>query len=491
MRTKHIWWIGCAAWLVWGTAVAQQQTGEQEQPVPTQQTSPATQAAAAEPAAATEAAATKPAATTAPAASPEPAATGTTRQWTLQECLDYALENNIQLRQNRNDYLSGVEDTKEARAALLPSLTASTTQAYTNYPSSNVSDNDSYTGTYGVNADLVLYQGGMLRTTVRRQQLQNRIDALTVEEAENDIRLALVEAYMQALYASEAVEIAVSTAEVSRAQRDRAREMWRTGSISKVDFAQIESQYVSDEYQVVVARTTLDNYKLQLKQLLELDITDEMELAAPAAGEDKVVTALPQKTEIYATALDVMPEIRRGDLSIEAAELEVRQARAGFLPSVSLTAGIGTGHMSGGAFESGSQVWNRFNENVGLSLNIPIFSNRRNRTVVNKARISVSNSRLERLNLEKTLLREVETAYLDAVSAQSQYTAAVEKRRYAQESYDLTDEQFRVGMKNTVELITAQNELASARLEVLQAKYVALLNMALLDIYQGRPVTTI
>ena len=413
--------------------------------------------------------------------------------WTLQECLDYALENNIQLRQNRNDYLSGVEDTKEARAALLPSLTASTTQAYTNYPSSNVSDNDSYTGTYGVNADLVLYQGGMLRlrTTVRRQQLQNRIDALTVEEAENDIRLTLVEAYMQALYASEAVEIAVSTAEVSRAQRDRAREMWRTGSISKVDFAQIESQYVSDEYQVVVARTTLDNYKLQLKQLLELDITDEMELAAPAAGEDKVVTALPQKTEIYATALDVMPEIRRGDLSIEAAELEVRQARAGFLPSVSLTAGIGTGHMSGGAFESGSQIWNRFNENVGLSLNIPIFSNRRNRTAVNKARISVSNSRLERLNLEKTLLREVETAYLDAVSAQSQYTAAVEKRRYAQESYDLTDEQFRVGMKNTVELITAQNELSSARLEVLQAKYVALLNMALLDIYQGRPVTTI
>ena len=278
--------------------------------------------------------------------------------WTLQECLDYALENNIQLRQNRNDYLSGVEDTKQAKAALLPSLTASTTQAYTNYPSSNVSDNDSYTGTYGVNADLVLYQGGKLRTTVRRQQLQNRIDALTVEEAENDIRLALVEAYMQALYASEAVEIAVSTAEVSRAQRDRAREMWRTGSISKVDFAQIESQYVSDEYQVVVARTTLDNYKLQLKQLLELDITDEMELAAPAAGEDKVVTALPQKTEIYATALDVMPEIRRGDLSIEAAELEVRQARAGFLPSVSLTAGIGTGHMSGGAFESGSQVWN-------------------------------------------------------------------------------------------------------------------------------------
>ena len=181
-----------------------------------------------------------------------------------------------------------------------------------------------------------------------------------------------------------------------------------------------------------------------------------------------------------------MPEIKRGELGVESAELGIKQARAGFFPSVSLSAGIGTGHMSGGGFESGSQVWNRFNENIGLSVSIPIFSNRKNRTAVNKARIAVSNSYLERQNLEKQLLREVESAYLDAVSAQSQYTAAREKQRYAQQSYDLTDEQFRVGMKNTVELITAQNELTAARQELLQAKYMALLGIELLDIYQGK-----
>ena len=181
-----------------------------------------------------------------------------------------------------------------------------------------------------------------------------------------------------------------------------------------------------------------------------------------------------------------MPEIKRGELAVESAELGIRQARAGFFPSVSLSAGIGTGPMSGGSFESGSQVWNRFNENVGLSVSIPIFSNRKNRTAVNKARIAVSNSLLERQSLEKELLREVESAYLDAVSAQSQYVAACEKQRYAQQSCDLTDEQFRVGMKNTVELITAQNELTAARQEVLQAKYMALLNIELLDIYQGK-----
>lgn len=414
------------------------------------------------------------------------AAQNSLKVWTLGECLDYALENNIQLRQSRNDYLSGIEDTEEAKAALFPSLTASVTQGFTNYPSSNATDRNSYTGTYGLNAGMTLYEGGKLRTAVKRQQVQNRIDALSVEESANDIRIAIVQAYMQCLYAAEAVTVNRSTADASKARRDRAEAMWQAGSISKVDFAQLESQYVSDEYQVVAASASLDNYKLQLKQLLELDITEEMNLAAPAIQESEVLSALPAKAEIYATALDAMPEIKRGELAVESAELGIRQARAGFFPSVSLSAGIGTGHMSGGSFESGSQVWNRFNENVGLSVSIPIFSNRKNRTAVNKARIAVSNSLLERQSLEKELLREVESAYLDAVSAQSQYTAAREKQRYAQQSYDLTDEQFRVGMKNTVELITAQNELTAARQEVLQAKYMALLNIELLDIYQGK-----
>ena len=414
------------------------------------------------------------------------AAQDSLKVWTLGECLDYALENNIQLRQSRNDYLSGIEDTGEAKAALFPSLTASVTQGFTNYPSSNATDRNSYTGTYGLNAGMMLYEGGKLRTAVKRQQVQNRIDALSVEESANDIRIAIVQAYMQCLYAAEAVTVNRSTADASKARRDRAEAMWQAGSISKVDFAQLESQYASDEYQVVVASASLDNYKLQLKQLLELDITEEMNLAAPAIQESEVLSALPAKAEIYATALDAMPEIKRGELAVESAELGIRQARAGFFPSVSLSAGIGTGHMSGGSFESGSQVWNRFNENVGLSVSIPIFSNRKNRTAVNKARIAVSNSLLERQSLEKELLREVESAYLDAVSAQSQYTAAREKQRYAQQSYDLTDEQFRVGMKNTVELITAQNELTAARQELLQAKYMALLGIELLDIYQGK-----
>lgn len=407
------------------------------------------------------------------------------KTWTLQECLDYAYQNNIQVRQSRNNQLSGIEDTKQAKAALFPSLVASTTQSYTNYPSSEVTDNNSYTGTYGITAGMTIFEGGKLRTEVKRQKVQNQMDALSVEESVNDIRIAIVQAYMQCLYAADAVRINRSTAEASKAQRDRAEEMLRAGSISRVDFAQLQSQYSSDEYQVVVASSTLDNYKLQLKQLLELDIMEEMNPAVPGVKEENVLKALPSKDEVYATALKVMPQIRRGELGVEAAKLEEKSARAGFYPSISLSASIGTGHMSNNDFESGSQIWNRFNENVGLTLSIPIFSNRKNRTAVNKAKIAVDNSYLEWTSLQKELLRDVESAYLDAVSAQAQYLSAREKEKYARESYELTSEQFRVGVKNTVELITAQNEYSAAQQQVLQAKYLTLLSIELLNIYQG------
>ena len=413
------------------------------------------------------------------------------KTWTLQECLDYAYQNNIQVRQSRNNQLSGIEDTKQAKAALFPSLVASTTQSYTNYPSSEVTDNNSYTGTYGITAGMTIFEGGKLRTEVKRQKVQNQMDALSVEESVNDIRIAIVQAYMQCLYAADAVRINRSTAEASKAQRDRAEEMLRTGSISRVDFAQLQSQYSSDEYQRVVAGSTLDNYKLQLKQLLELDIMEEMNPAVPGVKEENVLKALPPKNEVYETALKVMPQIRRGELGIEAAKLEEKSARAGFFPSISLSASVGTGHMSNNDFESGSQIWNRFNENVGLTLNIPIFSNRKNRTAVNKAKIALNDSYLEWTSLQKELLRNVESAYLDAVSAQAQYLSAREKEKYARESYELTSEQFRVGVKNTVELITAQNEYSAAQQQVLQAKYLTLLSIELLNIYQGLPASDI
>jgi len=421
-----------------------------------------------------------------------------TRQWSLQDCIDYALENNISLQQSRNTRLSGLEDTKAAKAALFPSLSASVSQGLTNRPFSDsgsntvigsdvysTSNSSSYSGNYSLNASWTLFSGGNLITSLKQSRLQNSVDSLSVQKTANDVVISLVQAYMQCLYAAEAVKVGELTAESDKAQLDRAVQLKEVGQLSKVDVAQLESQYAGDLYQLTSARVSLDNYRLQLKQLLELGAGEEIALVEPADDESEVLKLLPPKEEVYDKALGTMPQIRKSELGVTAAELSVRQAQSAYSPTLMATASLGTTNVSGLGMSLGEQIEKNFSESVGLSLQIPIFQGRKARTAVNKARIAVDNSRLEELSACKTLLKEVEDIYLNAVSAQSKYTSAREQAKYAEQSYDLTAEQFNIGMKNTVELITAQNKLLNARVELLQAKYTALMNNTLLDIYQG------
>lgn len=411
------------------------------------------------------------------------------KQWTLRDCLDYALEHNIQVKKSKVARLSGQEDTELAKAQLFPSLSASVTQGFVNYPSSDVASNNSYSGNYSVNASWKLFDGNKRVNSIKQQQIQNQVEDLGVEQSEDDIRISLVQTYMQVLYATEALRINRNTVEVSEAQRDRAAELLKAGSISQVDYAQLESQLSSDKYQLVVAQTNLDNYKLQLKQLLELDITEDISVSVPEITSDDVLVPLSDKQDVYNLSLSVMPQVKSSELSIDMAELDIKKARAGYLPSLSLNAGIGTGHLSGTDYAFGSQVWNKFNESIGLTLSIPIFTNRENKTAVNKAKLAVTTSQLELLNTQKALLKTVEGIYLDATSSQTQYTSASENLSFVKQSYDLIQEQFFLGMKNTVELLTEKNSYLSALQQVLQSKYMAVMSIELLNIYQKKPIT--
>lgn len=409
-------------------------------------------------------------------------------RWTLRSCIDYALENNIQVKKSRVDELSGIEDTELAKAQLFPSLSASVTQGYVNYPSKNVTNHHNYSGNYSISANWTLFDGGQRIKTIKQNKLQNEVDQLTTEQTEDDIQIAIVQAYLQVMYAMESVRINENTVETAKAERDRASELYKAGSISAVDLAQLESQYSTDKYQLVVAQTSLDNYKLQLKQLLELDITQEINLDMPDIAEEYIMTPLPSKEMIYNTSLAVMPQIRSSELAIEVAELEKQKAKASYWPTLSISAGVETGHLSGTDYSFGDKIWNNFNENIGLTISIPIFVNRENKTAYNKAKLALTTSQLDLLDSQKDLLQTVEGIYLDAVSAQSQYLSAMEQLSYIEQSFQLTEEQFFLGMKNTLEMLTEKNNLLTARQEVLQAKYMAIMNIQLLNIYQKKPV---
>lgn len=410
-------------------------------------------------------------------------------RWTLYDCLDYALEQNIQVKKSKITQLSGQEDTKRAKALLFPSLSASVTQGFVNYPSNEALTNNSYSGNYSVNANWTLFDGGRRMNTIKQQKIQNEADGLYIEQSENDITISIVQTYLQVMYAEESVHINQNTVEVSEAQVERARKLLAAGSISSVDLAQMESQLSTDKYQLVVAQTNLDNYKLQLKQLLELDISEEMELVMPVLADDDIMEPLPDKQTIYNTSLSVMPEIKSSELAIDQADLEIKKARGGYLPTLSMNAGIGTGHLSGTDYAFGSQIWNQFNESVGLTVSIPIFSNRENKTAYNKARLALTNSQLDLLNSQKALLSTVEGIYLDATSSQNQYLSAMERLSYVSESYKLINAQFDLGMINTLELLTERNNYLNAQQELLQSKYMAVMSVQLLNIYQNQPIT--
>lgn len=422
------------------------------------------------------------------------------KTWTLNDCIRYALEQNIQLQQNRLSLEESKVDVKTAKAALFPSLSFSTGHNMTNRPyqetSSMVSGTEiisssnktSYTGSYGLNAQWTVWNGGQRLNTIKQQKLNRETAELTVNEQENTLQEEITKLYVQILYADESVRINEGTLELSKAQYERGKELLAAGDISKSELAQLESQVSNDNYQLVTAQTSLENYKLQLKQLLELDGDREFTLAIPELDETNVLSPLPAKTDIYNTALALRPEIQSSRLNIQSADLSISMAKAGYMPNVSLTAGIGTNHTTGSDFTFSEQVKRGWNNSIGLSVSLPIFSNRETKSAVEKAKIQRESRQLDLTNAQKELYRTIETMWLDASSAQQQFVAADAKLKSSQSSYELVNEQFKLGMKNTVELLTEKNNLMSAQQERVQAKYMAILNRVLLEFYAGNQI---
>ena len=422
------------------------------------------------------------------------------KQWTLRDCIDYALENNITIQRNRISAESAQEDVKTAKADFLPSLSGNISQRVVNRPNSargtiisgdNITTSESktsYNGSYGIDANWTVYNGSKRVNTLKQQQLNSRIAELTVDESENSIEENITQLYVQILYSAEAVKVNESTLEVSRKEFERGQELFNAGSIASSDLAQLEAQVSNDNYQLVTSQTTLQNYKLQLKQLLELDGDFEMDLFLPPLDDSSVLIPLPTKDDVYQTALNLRPEIESSKLNIEASDMNIKISRAGYIPSLSLSAGIGTTNANGNDFSFSEQVKQNWNNSIGLTLSIPIFDKRQTKSAVNKAKLQRQTSELDLMDNQKTLYKTIESLWLSANSAQQQYVAATQKLKSTQASYALVSEQFNLGMKNTVELLTEKNNLLSAQQETLQAKYTAILNAGLLRFYQGEQI---
>ena len=423
-----------------------------------------------------------------------------TKKWTLDDCIGHAMDKNIQLQQDRISLEETEEDIRNAKAALFPSLSFNTGQNIVNRPyqqnSATVSGTEiissnnktTYNGSYNLNAQWTLWNGNRRLNNLKQQKTNKEIAQLTVAETENMLKEQIAQLFIQILYADESIQINRGTLEVSKATYERAKELFQEGSISKADLAQLEAQVSNDQYQLVTAENSMRNYKLQLKQLLELDGSAEMELELPELGDEHVMELLPSQADVYQTALASRPEIQSGKLSVDNAKLNISYAKAGYMPTISLSASTSSMTNNSSQNNWAHQMKYGWNNMIGVSLSIPIYDQRQNKSAVRKARLQYNNTQLDLMNKEKELYSTIEGLYLDALNAQQQYAAAEAKVKSSQTSFDMVSEQFNLGMKNTVELLTEKNNLLSAKQERVQAKYMAILNRTLLDFYAGQEI---
>lgn len=418
------------------------------------------------------------------------------KTWTLKECLDYAAQNNISLKKASITRLSAHEDMLESKSALLPSLDASTSQSLilrpfpeeggatvaNGYVQSSV-DKLYYNGSYGINLNWTVWDGKRTRNQIRLNNLSEQQAVADSATMANSIHEQITMLYYQILYSKEAVEVTRQTLEASKVNENRGKVMVEVGKMSRADLAQLTAQRAQDEYNVVAAESNVRNFKRQLKELLEITDNEPFDIEAAGSLDGDALAEIPSMLSVYNSALSTRPEIRAQKIAIESGDVSLEIAKAQKMPTIGLVSSLSTNTTTMSNDGWGSQLKTNMSMAAGFTVSIPLLDNRKTKTAVNKAVLSRMSNELELKNLETQLSSNIENYWIQAVDCQSKYKAAKVNTQSQQESYDLLSEQFSLGLKNIVELMTGKNNLLSAKQNELESKYMAILNILMLKFY--------
>lgn len=409
-------------------------------------------------------------------------------EWDLKDCLDYAKENNIQINSLRLSALTSQQELLLSKAAILPNLYGSASQTINHGKSLNASTgafNSVFTpsGNYGFSSSWTLYQGGFLRQDIQQKNLLLESSNLSVIQQENDITLLITQAYLNILLDKESLIYERDVVNTSKAQVDQAVKFFEAGSIARKDLAQLQSQLANDQYSLVLIQNAQRQDLLTLKQLLQLPTEQAFDIVTPDTIIAKALINPLQKVE--GNALQNRPEVKNSELGVQIATIGLDKAISGYKPSLVAGASLGTGYTKNPSFDFFRQLDNDFFQQIGLTLSIPIFTKRINKTNVEEAKITIDQAKLNLLNTKTVLAQNVERAYINVLNAQSQYDAAIEAFKYNQETYRIANEQLKVGVVDMVEFLQQKNLYIQALQAYIEAKYNAALTLKIYDFYDG------
>lgn len=425
--------------------------------------------------------------------------------WSLQDCIEYALEHNITLKKAANSVKAQEVNTSERQGAWLPSLSASLSEngiwrpfqknevtGFNGTTLSTTADRVSASGNYGINLGWTIYNGGQRNMNIRSAKMSTKISQLSLIQRQNSLIEQIAQLYVQLLYMQEAVHVNEHILHQDSIIWLRGKAFFDNGKMAKASLMQLDATVASGYYDVVNSKSQIAEAKLQLAQLLELPAGESFEIAgandAVFAGrvDQFVMQQVPDRMEVYAKAAANRPEMKSANIAIEQSQLATKIAKAAYIPTISLTAGVTDGHMTGSNASFGHQLRDNLNANVGVNISIPILDQRRTKSAIQRAQIEEVNAQLNKADTEKQLYQSIESYWIKARTSQEKYLASERNVKSTEASFELLDEQFKVGIKNISELLQGRTNLLISKQSQLQDKYTAMLYLALLNFYAGQ-----
>lgn len=423
------------------------------------------------------------------------------KAWTLEACINYALEQNIQVRKSdlNNQSLDLYLD--QAKASRLPNLSASASQNFNWSRPTSLSDpkainplEGSTGSSYSLNSGVTVFNGGRLKTQVKQAELDVQNGQLSLEATKESISLNILNAFLQVLYAEEQVKNAEKQIESTTGQLTLAKERLDLGAISQADYTQVKSQLASEKLTLANATSQLAISKVNLMQLMELPVTENFEIARPNLEVTINQNRVPDVQSVYDTALVIKPQIKSAAINKEAALLDEKAAKAGLLPSLSANASVSSGASYNYSQWSEAEAYfdqldRSLRPGAGLSLSIPIYQRKQAKTSVEVAKIGYQNAELSELDTKNQLRKNIEQACQDVTSAQIEYAANLENYQATKESSDLSDEKYFQGMLSSIDYMVSKTSLITAESRLLQSKFNLIFSYKILDFYSGIPLT--
>ena len=419
--------------------------------------------------------------------------------WSLQRCIDYAIEHNVDIRQAENTAEQSAVEANTAKWARLPQVSGSASQSW-NWGRTQTAVVDEATGDYStvyvntnnkntsmsLGASLPLFTGLQLPNQNSLAKLNLKAAVADLDKAKEDIAINIASSYLQALFCRELLDVARSQAELSKTQCARIEALAGVGKASPAEVADARSRVAQDELSVVQAQNNYQLALLDLSQLIELPTPEGFELEAPVAQPELAPLSSPD--EIYQIALMDKPVIQAARYRLQGSEHSIRIAQSGYYPQLSLNGGLGTSYYSTIDRSFGNQMRDNFSKYVGFSLSVPLFNRLATRNRVRLARLQRDNYSLQLDNTKKALYKEIQQAWYNAAAAETKYTSSHAATLAGEESFRLMSEKYESGKANAVEYNEAKQNLLKVQSDELQAKYEYLFRTKILDFYKGVPI---